>query len=542
MLYNGGESKEPPKKQKTRSRAASRKPRIRAAEYAAERREDMELNFTAYLDKVRACFLGKNVGGTLGTPFEGKRGVFDVTFYTHDTSKGVLPNDDLDLQLVWLLAAEKYGPAVNAQILSEYWVYKIVAHWAEYGQGKVNVRAGLLPPLSGAYNNYMKDSDGCFIRSEIWACLCPGRPDLAVKYAYEDAIVDHADEGLYGEIFTAALESAAFAESDPEKLIDIALSYIPEESAVAGAVRLVQQCKKDGLTWRQARVELLTKYAGSFAAHNVLPCAKEDEVPTGPIGFDAPSNIGIAMIGWYYGEGDFGKSLCTAVNCGEDGDCTAATLGSIWGIIHGTEGIPRKWLDPIGDEIKTISLDLTHDAGKICKSVSELTQRIANLMPAFMSRSVDLTADGVKIHMREGADLFDTGYRYGIVRHRCFKDELRLKNPMTTTFKTPFYNLYIGYENGIEITEGKETSIKLTVRTKFRQAWLTMSLLAPEGWEFSPAREMSVTADYGYQNYGEFVFRFTPRDLTKGRYEFPLAVKLDEVGATRYYPIVLLVR
>ncbi len=46
-------------------------------------------------------------------------------------------------------------------------------------------------------------------------------------------MVDHADDGLYAEIFCAAVESAAFSESDCRKLIDIGLSYIPEECGIA---------------------------------------------------------------------------------------------------------------------------------------------------------------------------------------------------------------------------------------------------------------------------------------------------------------------
>lgn len=38
----------------------------------------MQLNFDNYLDKMRGCWNGKNIGGTLGAPFEGMRGVFDV--------------------------------------------------------------------------------------------------------------------------------------------------------------------------------------------------------------------------------------------------------------------------------------------------------------------------------------------------------------------------------------------------------------------------------------------------------------------------------
>lgn len=35
-------------------------------------------------DKIYACWLGKNIGGTLGTPFEGKREVLDVTGFNSE--------------------------------------------------------------------------------------------------------------------------------------------------------------------------------------------------------------------------------------------------------------------------------------------------------------------------------------------------------------------------------------------------------------------------------------------------------------------------
>ena len=38
----------------------------------------MKLSFHEYLDKMRGCWNGKNIGGTLGTPFEGMRGLFDI--------------------------------------------------------------------------------------------------------------------------------------------------------------------------------------------------------------------------------------------------------------------------------------------------------------------------------------------------------------------------------------------------------------------------------------------------------------------------------
>ena len=67
-------------------------------------------------------------------------------------------------------------------------------------------------------------------QSEIWACLAPGCPEVAARYAFLDAIVDHGGgESVYGEIFNAVLESAAFVQNDKWELLKLALSSIPAD-------------------------------------------------------------------------------------------------------------------------------------------------------------------------------------------------------------------------------------------------------------------------------------------------------------------------
>jgi len=297
------------------------------------------LNEGDFRDRIHACWLGKNIGGTLGMPFEGKKETNAAIFYTDLKPGEPAPNDDLDLQILWLKALEEHGGRVDARILGEYWLKYVPVDWNEYGVGKANMKLGLLPPLSGEFNNQQwKHSNGAWIRSEIWACLAPGYPALAAKIAREDACVDHGSaEGTLAEIFTASLESAAFVESDRDKLIAFGLSMIPVESRVAKAVRAAVEAKRAGKDWQAARLDVIK--------------ATED---TG--WFQAPRNVAFTMIGWLYGDGDFGKSICTAVNCGDDTDCTGATLGSILGIIGGAKAIPAKWREPIGDKIKTVAV------------------------------------------------------------------------------------------------------------------------------------------------------------------------------------------
>ena len=89
----------------------------------------MVLKLNEFRDKLAGCWAGKNVGGVLGAPFECKRMVPDVDFYIQDLSMGPPANDDLDLQIVWLAAVERYGRNVNASILGEYWLSYVIPNW-----------------------------------------------------------------------------------------------------------------------------------------------------------------------------------------------------------------------------------------------------------------------------------------------------------------------------------------------------------------------------------------------------------------------------
>ena len=200
----------------------------------------IDLRSPRFRDQVYGCWMGKNCGGTLGAPLErawGEEEPFDIWWYP-ELREGGIPNDDLEMQLIWLKALEEVGPQLKAADLAQYWLDHIGYNWDEYGLSKTNLRLGLLPPVSGAYNNWFKDCMGCPIRSEIWACIAPGAPRIAARYAYEDAICDHAGgESVYGELFNTAVESAAFVISDRDQLIDIGLSYVDPQSKTAQAIQ-----------------------------------------------------------------------------------------------------------------------------------------------------------------------------------------------------------------------------------------------------------------------------------------------------------------
>jgi len=432
------------------------------------------LNRADLRNRICGCWMGKSIGGTLGTPFEGRREIQNVTGYTHPRGEP-LPNDDLDLQLVWLKAVQERGPrGITNQVLGEYWLNFIPPHWNEYGINKANQRAGLLPPISGQYRNEQwRNSNGAWIRSEIWACLAPGRPDLALTFAYEDASVDHGGgEGTYAELFTAAVESAAFVERDRDTLLQIGLSKIPESCRVSRSIRIVLDAHKRGLSWQQAREKVVA-----------------DSADLG--WFQAPANVAFVVLGWLYGEGDFGKSICTAVNCGDDTDCTGATLGSILGILMGREALPKEWIDPIGERIVTVAIDRGSMWGvPLPKDINQLTDAVMSQIPVMLSAfpgHVQVSDAPTDLKSIVDLKLADSSYA------RQFWN----RSPYAVTFDFVHTRVVVDYLGNPDVTSGKPFPMQVTFHNQMPDIrHLDLSWHLPPGWVVTPSEASHVVVDH----------------------------------------------
>lgn len=420
----------------------------------------MQITEKELRNKIQGCWFGKNVGGTLGAPFEWRRQINDVKFYTHDIDGDPLPNDDLDIQLLGLIAMEQRGVGLSPELLAHYWEVCVTPHWAEYGIAKANMKLGLIPPLSGDYHNIYKHSCGSYIRSEIWACIAPGTPAVAAEFMLKDSQIDHGgkSEGTYAAMFIAALESAAFIEKDVNKLIDIALTYIPSDCAVAEAISAVIDYYKSGKSYIEARDMLLEKYRGEPFTYydNGVPVKLVSErdrkkgYDNGRKGYDVVDNVGIIIIGLLYGEGDFGKSMLYAVNCGEDTDCTAATIGSIFGILMGYDNLPELWKKPIGAKIKTCCLNYGELEGRIPADVFELTERTLRLyrqtaLSYPLNISLGDKTKEEKINLKCNAAVKDNFYRFSDCAYH----------------KLPFFDVAVRYDDGVEIESGKQVNVTL---------------------------------------------------------------------------------
>ena len=421
------------------------------------------LNLNEYRDKVLGCWAGKNIGGTLGTPYEGDRNTHDIEFFRPEDANAPAPNDDLDLQLVWLAALERYGvQGITKERMAEMWMGHIIGPWGEYINCKLNIANGLYPPLSGSCNNEQwKYSNGAWIRSEIWACINPGMPDEAIRFAYIDSCVDHCGEGIYAEMFTAATEAAAFICNDIDQIIDIGLSKIPEECRVAKLIKLVRECHSSGRDWRQCRDEI---------------------VRANDLGwFQAPGNVAFAVTGLVFGEGDFGKSLCIAVDCGDDTDCSAGYVGALLGIISGYGKLPERWRDYIGNSIKTCALNSFEmwDCPPP-KTIQELTARTVSI-----GRISSIVNAGT-LPSLENAPTCILPEQISLCMDRKGAEALIAKSPYELEYRIPFGVIYVDYHEGPYCSPGESKEITVSIE-QFTGTYDDASFewILPDGWKSS---------------------------------------------------------
>ena len=486
----------------------------------------MQIDFATYKDKVMGCWAGGNIGYVLGQPIKGKSVYSPVEYFTQDLSNGPPPNEDMGRLLVWLSAAERFGKRLDASILGEYWLSNIIPAKTEYGVAKSNLTAGLMPPLSGYLHNHSAKTCYFFGRPELWACLSPGRPYMAAWYAFEDAKVDCAGESIYASVFIAALESAAFSENDTRKLVNIGLSYIPLDCAVAWCVKKAMECYDGGMALCDAMQSinnylLNVKYmaAGSQNNNKIMTA----DAPA----YNLPANIGYIIAGLLYGEGDFGKSICAAASCGNEAGYNAATLGSILGIAYGASNLPEKWRAPVNDMITIIWGPQT---------VSEFIDPILRITPLFLGiEHCDILADkGYKISCLEGGELYrqsegtalscrEADNIYDYTRCASFPDA----SPYVAIHIFPTCRVFINYGENIFFNPGSVRAIEITVENHaipYQPLWCKIKAYAPENIQFinGPVCEMHLGGQEG--KTGACIYEIDASNYYGGRLEILLDI------------------
>ena len=288
-----------------------------------------QLDFSIYQDKVLAAWLGKSIGGTIGAYLENHKELKHLNADELWPEK-IPPNDDLDIQLVWLEAMQEKGCWLDHDDLVAYWQDRCWYNFAEYGFFLHNVQRGIMPPLSGYWNNdFFRESEGCPIRSDIWGLVSPGNPELAARMAELDGGLDHAGFSVGAEMFYAAMSAQAPVAGSREEIVRAGLSVLPENSAVRNVVSVVERIAGEFADFSSAWRVAIRRFGDRDASKAI-------------------TNLAIVMLAWYKSGDDFEQAMVHCANSGWDTDCTAATLGAILGAWKGTACIPESWRKQLG--------------------------------------------------------------------------------------------------------------------------------------------------------------------------------------------------
>ena len=290
--------------------------------------------------RIRDCWLAKCISGNIGFHLECYKRTFNFKKVEDFAPEKMYPNDDLDLQLVWLNVLLENGAAFTSSDLTRRFIKCYQFDFSEYGYAKRNFKRGIIAPHSGEYNNHFKEGMGCAIRSEIWALAALGDEKLAVDFARRDATIDHADNAVEAECFFARTETAVFTGKSLRRALDDAYAAVPKGTRLREAVGYVFDAYDSGKSYPQVYKYLHNEYGDPDGTYVVI-------------------NTAIVVCALLYGGENFDEVMVTAVNGGYDTDCTCATAGAIFGLYYGVENIAEKWRvmadGPIVTDVKNLT-------------------------------------------------------------------------------------------------------------------------------------------------------------------------------------------
>lgn len=256
-----------------------------------------------------------------------------------DEIDGMPIDDDTNYTVLAQVLIEKYG--------KDFTPYDVSRLWLDYQPKNAyctaervafrNFVKGYVPPESAIYKNPFREWIGAQIRADYFGYINPGNPEFAAEMAWRDASISHTKNGIYGEMFVAAMLAVAAETDSFEDIIKGGLAQIPCTSRLYESVVEVLNGFKNGVGQKEAFEKIHKKY-DEYTDHGWCHTI---------------SNAMIVTAALLYGNGDYGKSICMAVETGFDTDCNGATVGSIIGMAKGIDNITEYWTKPINDTLHT---------------------------------------------------------------------------------------------------------------------------------------------------------------------------------------------
>ena len=265
---------------------------------------------------------------------------FDVYHRCYaDTLNCAPADDDTNYTVLASELIEKYGRDFTPENVAKLWLDsqpKASYCTAERAAFR-NFVNGFEPPVSAVYKNPYREWIGAQIRGDYFGYINPGNPREAAKMAFKDASISHIKNGIYGEMFVAAALAWASVCDDVTEVIRAGLSEIPSTSRLYCSITEVLEWKTKGDSFEQVIARIYDRYDETDMHHWCHTI----------------SNAMIVTACLLYGNGNYGDSICKAVQTGFDTDCNGATVGSVTGMMKGYSAIDKKWLEPVHGMLET---------------------------------------------------------------------------------------------------------------------------------------------------------------------------------------------
>lgn len=358
---------------------------IRAERPPGPRKLQLELGDDELLDRFHGAWTGRAAGCALGRPVEtlGKRGhrglngrlaikqdlqarqQWELDFYFSGAPRPegpqlgcpqlwrehiayMEPDDDIHYTLIGLKVLEAKGAAFQWYDVAQTWnaslPYSAICTAEQQAILNYNLATPrnmygtrwpvtTTPEFTRRFNNPYREWIGAQIRADGWAYGCAGNPERAAEFAWRDAHWTHTANGIYGEMFMAAMVAAAFVEHDPLRLVEIGLSEIPRRCRLAEDLRWALATMPAQPSWESFMEQAEARFEGMNPTHTV-------------------NNAIIVVMALYYGGMDPDRTICLAVMGGLDTDCNGATVGSIVGAAAGRAAFGGRLAAPLHDTIK----------------------------------------------------------------------------------------------------------------------------------------------------------------------------------------------
>ena len=256
-----------------------------------------------------------------------------------DTVDGMPVDDDTNYVVLAQKIVDECGRDFESDDVARAWMkyQSVYAYFTAERIAFVNFMNCIEPPASAMYKNVCREWIGAQIRGDYFGYINPGKPKEAARMAYTDARISHVKNGIYGEMFASAMIACAAVTDSIEDIIMGGLAQIPYTSRLYEAVMKITDAYKTGKTVEDCFCmihEAYDEHTDHGWCHTI-------------------PNAMIVTAALLYGEGDFGKSICTAVGMAFDTDCNGATVGSVLGMRNGIDGIDDYWKAPVNGKIHT---------------------------------------------------------------------------------------------------------------------------------------------------------------------------------------------